>query len=305
MIPLGQVQAAAGRAAAHVRHTPLLDIGGGRHLKLELLQPTGSFKVRGFFAAALLLPDEQRRRGLLTVSAGNAALACAHVAHRLGVSCRVVMYDTAPAPKIAGVRRWGGEPVLMPRERLLAWLAERAWEGEPETFIHPFAAPEVQAGHGGAGLEILADLPGVERVVVAVGGGGLITGVASAVRGLRPEVEVVGVQSSGYPLWIRTLAAGIPANLVPDTIADGTTAPYDAGLEAPLGELVDTWVEVPEAALRAAVPALAATAHVVAEGAGVLAYAALGMLPVGPLTVAVISGGNIAPALLAQLLIDG
>lgn len=305
MIPLDRIREAAERARPHVRRTPLVPLDGGRWLKLELLQPTGSFKVRGFIAAALALPEERRTRGLLTVSAGNAALACAHAAHALGVPCRVVMFDTAPKPKVEGVRALGGTPVFKTRPELLAWMADRAWESEPETFLHPFADPVVQAGHGGAGLEIVEDLPDVERVVLAVGGGGLAAGVASAVKQCRPGVEVVGVQSDGYPLWPRTFAEGAPAQVTPATIADGTSAPYDAGQHALLATCVDRWVTVPEALLRAAVVELATAGKVVAEGAGALPFAALDQLPAGPRTVAVISGGNIAPALLAELLTTG
>jgi threonine dehydratase len=302
MITLTEVRAAAERARPFVRRTPLLPLDDGRWLKLELLQPTGSFKVRGFFAAALALPDEQRQRGLITVSAGNAALACSYVAHRLGVPCRVVMFDTAPAPKVEGVRGLGGQPEFKTRPELLAWMAERGWESEPEAFIHPFADPVVQAGHGGIGLEIVEELPDVKRIVVAVGGGGLITGMASAVKQLKPSVEVVGAQSDGYPLWPRTFAEGTPPALTPATIADGTSAPYDAAMHEALSECVDRWVTVPEAELRAAVVELAKTGKVVAEGAGALAYAALDHLDAGPPTAAIISGGNIAPTLLAELL---
>ena len=303
MLPLEQVRSAADRARPYVVNTPLLPLGEGRWLKLEALQPTGSFKVRGFFAAALALPAEQLRRGLITVSAGNAAMACAYVAHELGVPCRVVMFDTAPPPKVEGVRRWGAEIVAMPRQELLAWLAGRGWEAEAETFLHPFADLELQAGHGGAGLEIANQLPDVERVVVAVGGGGLIHGVASALKGLRPEVEVLGVQSDGYELWRRTLETGTPPeNLVPKTIADGTSAPYDAAMHRALAESVDGWLTVPEPRLRLSVAELASAAKVVAEGAGALPFAALEQLPPGPPTVAVISGGNVDPVLLAELL---
>ena len=304
MIPLDQIRVAAERARPHVRRTPLHPLDGGRWLKLELLQPTGSFKVRGFLAAALALPRERLVRGLITVSAGNAALACAYAARALGVPCRVVMFDTSPSPKVEGVRRLGGTPVLKTRPELLAWMAGRGWESEPEAFIHPFADPVVQAGHGGMGLEIVEDLPDVARVVVAVGGGGLATGVASAVKQRRPGVEVVGVQSDGYPLWPRTFAGGAPPSLTPATIADGTSAPYDARMHQSLAACVDRWVTVPEGRLRRAVADLAVTGKVVAEGAGALACAALDQLPPGQPTVAVVSGGNIAPALLAELL-DG
>ena len=304
MISIDQIEAAAERARPHVRRTPLVPIEGRALLKLESLQPAGSFKVRGFFAAALALPRDKLARGLLTVSAGNAAMAASYVAHALGVACRVVMPDTAPTPKVNGVRRWGGVPVQMPREQMMAWMAGRGWESEPETFIHPFADEAVMAGHGGLGLEILEQAPATGRVVVAVGGGGLIVGVASALKARRPDIEVVGVQSDGYPLWPRTFAEGAPPQVTPSTIADGTTAPFDPKMHDYLRTTVDRWVTVPESRLRAAVRELALGAKLVAEGAGALAYAALEQLPPGPETVAVVSGGNIAPALLRDLLAE-
>ena len=274
----------------------------GAMLKLECLQPTGSFKVRGFFAAALALPEESRSRGLITVSAGNAAQACAYAAKMLGVPCRVVMYDTAPATKIEGVKRWGGVPMLLPRPKLLDWLANEGWKSEPETFIPPFADTEVMAGHGGLGLELVEDVPDLARVVIPVGGGGLIGGTASAIKGLRPDVEVVGVQSDGYPLWTRVLEAGGAVSITPNTIADGTTAPFDARMLDLMKEVVDIWITVPEPRLRVAIPKLAIAGKVVAEGAGALAYAALEQLLPGPRTAVVVSGGNIDPKLLATLL---
>ena len=129
-----------------------------------------------------------------------------------------------------------------------------------------------------------------------------MSGVASAVKGLRPSVEVIGVQSDGYALWTRCLEAGGPVSIKPETIADGTTAPFDARMFELLKQGVDRWLTVPEPRLRAAIPELATAAKVVAEGAGALAFAALEQLPSGPPTVAVVSGGNIDPALLAQLL---
>lgn len=274
----------------------------GALLKLECLQPTGSFKVRGFFAAALALPPDHLRRGLITVSAGNAAQACAYAAKTLGVPCRVVMYDTAAVIKLEGVKRWGATPILMPREAMLQWLATEGWRSEPEAFIHPFADPEVMAGHGGLGLELLEDVPDLARVLVPGGGGGLIGGVASALKGLRSDIEVIGVQSDGYALWTRCLEAGGPVTIKPETIADGTTAPFDASMFELLKQCVDRWLTVPEPRLRSAIPELVSSAKVVAEGAGALAYAALEQLEPGPPTVAVVSGGNIDPKLLTQLL---
>jgi threonine dehydratase len=291
------------RATQHVLRTPVVEVGGA-HLKLECLQPTGSFKVRGFFAAALSLDADELRRGLLTVSAGNAAQACAYVARRLGVGCRVVMYDSAPAVKAEGVRRLGGVVVPMPRPELLAWMSRRGWEEEPEHFIHPFADATLMVGHGGIGLELLEQVPGLRRVVVPVGGGGLISGVAAALKSHEPSIEVVGAQSDGYALWPHALAAGGAVPITPATIADGTTAPYDASMHDLLRAHVDRWVVVPELRLRGAVAELPARAKVVAEGAGALAFAALEQLEAGPLTAAVVSGGNIDPGLLGHLLLD-
>jgi threonine dehydratase len=301
LISIEQVRAAADRARPHVQRTPLVPVEGAL-LKLECLQPTGSFKVRGFFAAALALPKERLAKGLITVSAGNAAQACAYVAHALGVPCRVVMYETAPPTKIEGVRRWGATPVLVARDKVLEWLNTQAWKSEPETFIHPFADPTVMAGHGGIGLELLEDIPDLARVVIPVGGGGLISGIASAVKAIKPGAEIVGVQSDGYPSWTTWLKAGGPAPITPNTIADGTTAPFDAGMFELIKECVDRWITVPEPRLLTTIRELASTAKVVAEGAGALAYSALEQLEPGPVTVAIVSGGNVDTKLLASLL---
>lgn len=282
--------------------SPLLPLDERTHLKLDSLQPTGSFKVRGFFARALQLDAEQRSRGLLTVSAGNAAAACAYVANRLGLRCRVVMYEEASEAKKENVRRWGATTVFLSHDGVHAWLRDRGWESEPETFIHPFADPEVMAGNGGLALELLDQLPELERVVVPIGGGGLAGGVASALKALKPAVQVVAVQSDGYPSMTRSLAAGGPVDLEPHTIADGTTAPVDpANLEL-LREVIDKWLIVPEAGLKPKIGELVLRSKVVAEGAGVLCYASLEQLEPGPVTVAIVSGGNIAPSLLAECL---
>lgn len=185
---------------------------------------------------------------------------------------------------------------------MLEWMSSEGWTSEPEAFIHPFADREVMAGHGGLGLELLEDVPGLQRVLVPVGGGGLVGGVASALKGLRPEIEIIGVQSDGYALWTRSLEAGGPVAVKPDTIADGTTAPFDARMFELLKVSVDRWLTVPEPRLRSAIAELATKAKVVAEGAGALAYAALEQLEPGPSTVVVVSGGNIDPRLLADLL---
>jgi threonine dehydratase len=297
-----QVREVAQRISAYVRRTPLIPSPVGGFLKLESLQPTGSFKVRGFFAAALAMDGQQLQRGVLTVSAGNAALACAHVARELGVPCRVVMPDTAPRFKLEGVRALGATPILLRREQMVEWIASRSWEGEPEAFIHPFADERVMAGHGTLVPEILADCPGVERVLVPVGGGGLASGVAAAMAAMRPPVRVVGVQSDGYPLWQRAFSAGGRVSLVPSTIADGTTAPFDEAMYGRLKAAVSEWIVIREADLRAAVKRLATDVKITAEGAGALGFAALCMETAPRHTVAVVSGSNIDATLLATLL---
>jgi threonine dehydratase len=301
VIPIERVLAAAARARPYLLRTPLVPVDGAM-LKAESLQHTGSFKVRGFFSAALALPPDELQKGLITVSAGNAALACAYTAHQLGVRCRVVMYDTAPPPKLDGVRRWRATPLLMPREKVLEWLATEGWKKEPEHFLHPFADDELLAGQGSLGLELAEDFPELRRVVIAVGGGGLIGGTGSALKGLGRDVEVIGVQSDGYPSWPQSFEVGAPVTVKADTIADGTTAPTTQKMFDLLKSVVDRWLVVPEPRLKAAIPELAASAKLVAEGAGALAYAALEQLPPGPPTVAIVSGGNIDPKLLASLI---
>ncbi len=297
-----RVRSAQQRIAPHVRRTPLIPSPAGGFVKLESLQPTGSFKVRGFFAAALELEPEQRARGMLTVSAGNAALACAYAAHELGTSCRVVMVDTAPSLKVDGVRALGAETLLMRRDLMLEWIANRSWEQETGAFIHPFADDAVMAGNATIVPEILEDCPQVERVLVPVGGGGLVCGMAEAFAALAPHVRVVGVQSDGYALWSRAFAAGRGVSLAPDTIADGTTAPFNSTMFERLKDCVGEWIVVPEAAVRAGVAQLAMELKVVAEGAGALSFAAMSREQAPAKTVAVISGSNIDARRLAELL---
>jgi threonine dehydratase len=303
-IDAGRISDIARKVAPHVRHTPLIPTPGGGMLKLESLQPTGSFKVRGFFAAAHAIDRARVARGLITISAGNAALACAYVARSLHVPCRVLMFDNAPAMKINGVRDLGAEAVLLPRERILEWIATRSWEHEPEVFIHPFADESVILGHGSIVPEIIADLPDVERVIVPVGGGGLISGIALGFAALKRGVQVIGVQSDGYPLWPQAFAVNGPPGLVPDTIADGTSAPFDVVMFERLRALVGEWVVVPESTLRKTVARLATEVKVVAEGAGALAYAAMVDGRSTPRTVAILSGGNLDGSRLATLLTE-
>jgi threonine dehydratase len=292
---------ADGHAAA-LPVTPVVPVSDHLWLKLENFQPTGSFKVRGFLSAVGALDRSDLAAGIVTVSAGNAALAAAYTARRLGLGCTVVMFDTAPGAKRDGVLALGAKVLSWPRERVLSWMAGRGWESMPQRFVHPFADPAVIAGHGSLADELLEQVPQARRVIVAVGGGGLAAGLGGVLHEADRDIEVVGVQSSGYPLWLRTFSEGTPPQLTPDTIADGTTAPYDPVMHERLRTAVDRWVGVPEAALRTAVAELAVRHKVVAEGAGALAYAAARQQQDRVPTVAVVSGGNIDAARLAELL---
>jgi len=190
----------------------------------------------------------------------------------------------------------------MPREQLLAWIEARAWEQELWEFIHSFADETLMAGHGSIGLEIVDEWPEVRRILVPVGGGGLVCGIASALRVTRPDVAVVGVQSDGYPLWPQAFAAGGAVSLQPSTIADGTTAPFDARMFERLTVCVAEWIVIPENELRDSVGRLAIELKVVAEGAGALGFAALSRERSPEHTVAVLSGGNVDRARLAELI---
>lgn len=281
----------------------------GVHLKLEPLQPTGSYKVRGYAAAATALPPSELERGLMTVSAGNAAAACAYVASALGVRCRVVMVDSAPAVKVEAVRRWGAEPRFMPRAEMFEWMARKGWESDSEVMIHPHTDPVLgsAAGHGTVVAEVVDQLSEqLRRLVVPVGGGGLVLGVADALRvlGLRDRVTVVGAVSAGYPLWTAAIAAGGPPAppLVADTVSDGTVAPFNPDVFPKVRAAVDEWVVVPEADIRAGMGELARDVHVVAEGSGALAFGALRSLTDVAGTVCLVTGGNTRPEALAAVL---
>src|SRR5262249_50248049 len=200
---LAEIEAARARIRAAIGRTPLVPLhaDGARHvlLKPEILQPGGSFKIRGIYHAVARLPDERRRRGLSTVSAGNTAKALAWCARRFGVSARSLMPEGAPATKVEAVRALGGTPALPPIAEVFRFLKGRGWESEPYAFVHPWTDRDVQTGHATLGLEILEDRPDVDAIYVPLGGGGLFAGVASAVRALRPEVRVVAVEPAACP----------------------------------------------------------------------------------------------------------
>jgi len=307
---LADARTAAARIGDQVVRTQLVAapalsdrLGTRVWLKRELDQPTGSFKVRGVFNAALAMSEEDRQRGLLAFSAGNHAAAVAHVGAILGVPVTVCMPATAVPRKIEATRALGAEVILV--ESDLVGTAERLRAERGLTLLHPFDDANVVAGHAGVGLEIAADRPEVGLVVVPVGGGGLISGVSAAVKQLLPSVRVVGVEPDGADVVSRSLAAGSPqVQAGPSSIADGLTAPITGDIPfAHIKSFVDTVVRVPDEAILAALGVLVRDEGVAAEPAAAAGLAALlsGALPVEDDIVLVISGGNVAPELLERL----
>lgn len=307
---LAEMQAARERIREVLVPTPLVPLHAHGDdprilLKPELLQPAGSFKLRGIYHAVARLPDERRRAGLSTVSAGNTAKALAWCARRFGVSARSVMPEGAPANKIAAVRALGGTPVLVPTPEVFRFLKEHLWEREPYAFVHPWTDRDVLTGHASLGLELAEQCPTLETVFVPVGGGGLFAGVASALRAVKPSVRVIAVEPAGCPHFAAALAAGHPVDVPCQTMCDGVAVPYLTAEMFPLlRELAAEVVQVTEAEVRAAIRLLASANHLIAEGAGALATAAALKTPLAKrgTTVALVTGGSIDTAKLVEIL---
>ncbi len=312
---LDDVRAAARVVDGRVHRTPLLTsrslaerTGAATvHLKAESLQKTGSFKVRGVLNRIRALSPEERRRGLVTVSAGNHAQALAWAAAAEDVPCTVAMPESATPQKVAASRGYGADVVLKGDVNDAFAECFRRRHEEGLVFVHPFDEPAVIAGQGTVGFEIVTDRPETELVVVPVGGGGLLSGIAAAVKGLRPTARVVGVEPVGAACLRRALDAGEVVRLdAIDTIADGLAPPYAGELAlAHARSLVDDVVLVDDGALVDAVRFAAERARLVLEPAGAAAIAALlagAIDAAGRRVVAVASGGNIDGAGLARLL---
>jgi threonine dehydratase len=271
------------------------------------LQPAGSFKIRGIYHAVSRLSDEDRRRGLSTVSAGNTAKALAWCGRRFGVPARSLMPESAAKTKIESFRALGGTPVLVPTAEVFRFLREHLWEEEPYAFIHPWTNRDVILGHASLGLEILTDCPEVDTVYIPVGGGGLIAGVASAIKGIRPSVRIVAVEPRGCPSLHDAIRVGHPVAVECNTMCDGVAVPYmTEEMFDLLKDLVDDVVLVSEEEVRSAIRLLAAKNHLVAEGAGALATAAaLGSGNEDESTsICLVTGGSIDTQKLAEILVE-
>jgi len=301
-ITLSEIEEARERISGKVLRTPLvkLDAGAGApeiYLKLENLQPTNAYKIRGATNAVARLSDEERARGVWTISAGNAGQGVAYAARSFGVPCAVVAIETAPQTKLDRMRALGAE--IVPVSYTEAWKAAEAhaFEGMDGTFIHPFDNEHFIAGHGTMGLEIVEDLPDVRAVICAIGGGGLITGVGSAVKARRPNVEMIGAEPETAAPYAFSLEQGAPSKFDDweASFVDGaggqsvTDRMWERMRPLSDGSIVVTLDET-----RAAMRMIAEKARAVAEGAGALSLAAAltGKAGEGPI-VCVVSGGNI------------
>jgi threonine dehydratase len=317
MVTLDDVLAAQQAIAGRLHRTPLVGsaalsarIGAPLHLKLESMQKTGSFKPRGVLNRIAGLSAAERERGLVTASAGNHAQALAWAAAAEGLPCTVVMPETAPAAKIAATRGYGAAIVFEPSTLTVFERAHALVDEHGYTLVPPFDDPVVVAGQGTVGLEILDDLPGVATVVVPIGGGGLIAGVALAIKSRRPEVRLVGVEPEGAAAMWRSQQAGQPVRLDKvETIADGLSAPFAGKLPFELVQrYVDDLVLVNDADIREAMILILERCKLLAEPGGAAALAALlsgaVRVPPGAPVVAILSGGNVDAGRLARILAD-
>ena len=313
LVTLDEIRAAAGTLENIAVRTPLLpchwaDSDRPLWIKPESLQPVGAFKIRGAYHAITRLPADDRARGVVAYSSGNHAQAVAYAARVFGIPAAIVVEDSAPVIKVEATRALGAAGVQVPLpERETAAAAIAAERGR--TLIPPFDHPDVIAGQGTIGLEIVADLPDVELVLVPVSGAGLLAGTAAAVKSLAPSAAVVGVEPELGADTRASLAAGElirwPPALRARTVADGLRAEPSELTFAHVRKLVDDIVTVSEEEILATIVTLARRARLIAEPSGATATAAYlhrgNDLPAGR-TVTIVSGGNIDPTLLTRLL---
>lgn len=275
------------------------------YLKLENLQPIGSFKLRGAGNAMAIVPPEQLATGVYTASAGNMAQGVAWNAYRMGIYCTVVVPDHAPETKLSAIRRLGSDVIKVPFDRWWQTLIDRSYPGMAGHFIHPFDDPAVMAGNGTIGLELLEDLPDVDAVVIPYGGGGLSVGIASAIRALKPDTRIYAAEvSTGAPL-AASLAAGEPQEVAyTPSFVDGIGGKGVFDSMWPLVRVLLDGALVSEPdEIAAAVRLLVERNRMVAEGAGAASVAAaLAGRAGGGKVVCIVSGGNIDVARLATIL---
>ena len=301
-ITLAEIKDARQRIATTIVRTPLVRLELGPdfpdvRLKLENLQPINAYKLRGAANAVAMLPDSERNRGVWTISAGNAGQGVAYAARQVGVPCTVVAIETAPKAKLERMRALGAKLILVPYD--VAWKAfeERSYPGADGTFVHPFDDHNFIAGHGTMGLEILEDAPDTAAVIASIGGGGLITGVGSAIKALKPEIKVWGVEPETAAPAALSFEKGSPQVFkdFKQSFVDGAggQSMFPRMWER-MKPVVDDYIVVTLEETKKAMRLMAEKARVISEGAGALPVAAAltGKAGKGPI-VAIVSGGNI------------
>ena len=316
LVTLAEIRDAAARIRGIATHTPLVEVscagagspaaGARLLLKCENLQATGAFKIRGAYNMIAQVPEDVRRRGVITYSSGNHGLALACAARRLDVPAIIVMPTTAPPVKVDGTRRHGAEvifegtTIVHRRAR-----AEREAATRQLTIVPPFDHAWIIAGQGTIGLEIMNQCPEVTTVYVQVGGGGLISGISAAIKRVKPSVRIIGVEPAGAPKMSTSLRAGHPVTLDKvETIADGLTTVRPGDITFPhVQALVDEIVQAGDAATIEAVRWLFREARLVVEPSGAVTVAAARARGVTGTTVAVLSGGNVEPSAYARYLV--
>ena len=315
MITKDDIAAARRRIQHHVHQTPVISStrlgnrAGGVHLmlKCESMQRTGSFKARGALNAMMQLSHAEKAKGVVTVSAGNHAQALAWAAGMVGSECIAVMPEGASASKIEATQGYGGKVELVGGEKARAFERAQQIASEGRVMVHPFEDPRVAAGQGTVGLELLEQCVDMATLVIPIGGGGLISGVAVAIKSVRPDVRIIGVEPVGAATMRRSLDAGTPQQISVDTVADGLAAPMVGAmtLEA-TRRYVDDVVLVTDDEILAAMRDLLVYAKLVVEPAAAAGIAALltGKVTAdrGSNVVAILSGGNVDLARLKTLL---
>lgn len=314
-VTLADIQAAQVRIAPYVWRTALLSTATlsrmtntTLRIKTENLQRTGSFKARGAVNAILQLDDDARARGVVTFSAGNHGIGLAYAARIAGARCTVFMAENATPSKIAAIRGFGAETRFGPAIQEAFDMMRRFEEETGATFISPFADPAIIAGQGTVGIELLEDFPDVEQIVVPIGGGGLIAGIALAVKSQRPDIRIVGVEPEGSRVVYESLQAGKPLSASANsTVADGLGAPFTSQLPFSLIQTyVDDVVLVTDDEIITALHLILERCKLLVEPAGAAATAALitgkAAVPTGANTIAMLSGGNMDLARLKTLL---
>lgn len=301
-VALNEIREARERIRGTILRTPLIRLELGAtypdiRLKLENLQPINAYKLRGAANAVAMLSEQERKRGVWTISAGNAGQGVAYAARQAGVPCSVVAIETAPTSKLERMKALGAKLILVPYD--VAWnaLEDRSYPGAEGTFVHPFDDQNFITGHGTMGLEILEDAPDTAVVIGAIGGGGLITGVGSAVKALKPDIKVYGAEPETAAPAALSFSTGSPQvfkDWKPSFVDGAGGQSVFPRMWERMKPVVDGFIVVSLEETKKAMRLMAEKARVIAEGAGALPLAAAltGKAGPGPI-VAIVSGGNI------------